>query len=51
MAGGKQGTHTKHNSKSPKFRHAQKREAEANVRKAKPSTCKYKNLKELLENE
>ena len=34
--------------KSPKFKHAMKREAEKNVVKASKSTCNAKNMSELL---
>ncbi len=35
-------------TKSPKMRHAMKREAEKNEKKAKPSTCKYLTVTEAL---
>lgn len=34
--------------KSPRLRHAMKREAEANERKARPSTCTAKTIRELM---
>ena len=48
MAGGKQGHHSKRNTKSPKLLHNIKREAEKNVIKGKPSTCKYDDMKTLF---
>ena len=34
--------------KSPKLKHALKREAEKDERKAKPSTCKYESVSDAL---
>ena len=35
--------------KSPNLRHSMKREAEKNEIKAKPSTCKYNSVQEIMD--